>query len=144
VNVRTPSPVIILATAAAWALLACGSVTTSELLTDGGDGGVPTGGADGQPIGGAGGQPAGGAAGQPTGGAGGQPTGGSSGGRGGSGGAGGEACVDRNVPGFALNAACPDAGACHSSCELEGARFVGCVAGVDASVACVSSCNACP
>jgi len=129
-------------------LVGCGSV--SSLGADAGDAGGAAGGGRGGAAGelSAGGR--GGAAGE-LGGAGGR---GDLGGAGGtsSGGAGGRACVDQvdtNSPGFSLGNGCngepPNtAAACHASCQLSGAHFVGCVANSSFATYCYASCSACP
>ena len=116
---------------------ACGSVTSSEGMTDAG--------------GGAGGELGG------RGGVGNGPGSGGNSGNGGRAGAGnpggtGGACVDYvtgSVPGFALNFGCngeppATATACHAMCELNGAHFVGCVLNNAYATYCYSSCSACP
>lgn len=70
---------------------------------------------------------------------------------GGTGTGGMEACADTvnaSAQGFALGVTCSgDAAAtagCHAACELEGARFVGCVVGSPYADRCYARCSDCP
>jgi hypothetical protein len=57
------------------------------------------------------------------------------------------ACLSTDAPGFAFNGTCDGGMAaskgCHAACTLNGAPFVGCVAGSPYAAACYADCAAC-